>query len=192
MATPARNVALETPSHIIRTVERTDANEDWCKWTADPVAARMLNARPRELTIDQLRAYIDSFDRSTRHLLGIFEKDTGRLIGIRSVYIDFDRKEFYDNILVGETQDRGKRARTESTDAVLPFFFEELGLESSVCSILADNAHMLEIVARKGWVHERTSPKPRADGNGTIDALTFRLTRDVWRQKTRERAPRNA
>lgn len=191
MTNPApRNIVLETPNHIIRSVERGDASESWCKWTADPVAARTLNARPTALTMDQLRTYIDRFDRSTGHLLGIFEKDTGRLVGIRSIYVDFARKEFYDNILIGEPDARGKRARTESTDAVLPYFFEEMGLESSVCSILADNAHMLALVERKGWTRERTETKPRADGSGMIDVMVFRLTRETWRRKMRERAER--
>lgn len=191
MTKPApRNIVLETPNHVIRTIERGDASENWCKWTADPAAARTLNMSPRELTMDQLRAYIDRFDRSTSHLLGIFEKETGRLVGIRSIYVNVDAKEFYDNILVGETDARGKRARTESTDAVLPYFFEDMGLKSSVCSILADNAHMLEIVARKGWVHERTETKPRAIGAGVVEVMMFRLTREAWRRHMRERAAR--
>ncbi len=185
-----RTIVLETPNHVIRTMERGDVCAEWCKWTADPVAARALNAKPVEMTMEQLHAYVERFDRSTSHLLGIFEKETGRLVGIRSIYIDFAHSEFYDNILVGEPDARGKRVRTESTDAVLPYFFEEVGLKSSVCGILADNTHMLEIVARKGWVHEGTEIKPRANGPGAINVMKFRLTRDVWRAKMRDRTAR--
>lgn len=184
---PPRLIRLETPNHIIRTVERADANESWTKWTLDPVAARQLNSRPAEMSMEQLHAYIARFNRVTSHLLGIFEKETGRLVGIRSIYVNFATKEFFDNILIGEVDARGKRARTESTDAILPFFFEELGLESSLCTILADNTHMLEIVARKGWVQERSEMKPSAAG-GMIEVRLFRLTRETWRRKMRERA----
>jgi RimJ/RimL family protein N-acetyltransferase len=185
-----RNIVLETPNHIVRTMERGDATESWCKWTADPLAARTLNMAPRELTMDQLRGYIDRFDRATSHLLGIFERESGRLVGIRSIYINFAAKEFYDNILVGEADARGKRARSESTDAVLPCFFEQMDMLSSTCTILADNAHMLEIVARKGWVHEGTETKPRAIGPGTVKLMKFRLTRETWRRKMSERLAR--
>ena len=185
---PPRTIRLETPNHIIRTVERDDACESWTNWLLDPLTAQRLNARPVKLGMEELRAYIDRFDRSKSHLLGIFEKDSGRLVGVRSIYIHYPAREFFDNILIGEAADRGKRARTESTDAILPFFFEELGLESSLCTILADNTHMLEIVARKGWVHERTQMKPSATGSGAVEVRQFRLTRDVWRRKMRERA----
>jgi len=187
-APPPRNIRLETPHHIVRTAERADATERWCKWLLDPVAARRLNARPFEFTMDQLRKYIDGFDRSTSHLLGIFEKDSGLIVGIRSIYVDYRQKEFFDNILIGEVQARGKHARAESTDVILPFFFEELDLESSRCTILTDNAHMLEIVARKGWVHERTDMKPSAAGGHMIEIRHYRLVRDTWRRKMRERA----
>ncbi len=187
-ATPQpRLIRLETPSHIIRTVERTDACESWTKWLLDPVAARQLNSRPVEISMEQIHAYIARFNRVNAHLLGIFERETGRLVGIRSIYVNFETKEFLDNILIGEVDARGKRARTESTDAILPYFFEDLGLESSLCTILADNTHMLELVARKGWVQERSEMKASAAG-GMTEVRVFRLTRETWRRKMRERA----
>ena len=189
---PPRIIRLETPHHVVRTAERADATERWCKWLLDPVAARRLNARPFEFTMDQLRKYIDGFDRSTSHLLGIFDKETGLIVGIRSIYVNFHTKEFFDNILIGEVEARGKHARAESTDVILPYFFEELGLESSLCTILADNVPMLELVARKGWVHERTEMKPSAMGGGMLEIRQYRLTRDTWRQKMRERAQRTS
>jgi RimJ/RimL family protein N-acetyltransferase len=183
-----RIIRLETPHHIVRTVELTDATERWCKWLLDPEAGRVLNMAPTEMSMDQLRAYIARFDRSTSHLLGIFDKQSGLLVGIRSLYIDYDTKEFLDNILIGEPDERGKFARSESTDAILPYFFEELGLESSRCTILGHNAQMLDIVVRKGWVHERTDAKPSSTGGPPVEVRHYRLTRESWRQKMRERA----
>ena len=181
-------IHLETPNHIIRTVERTDACESWTKWLLDPVAARQLNSRPAAMSMEQLHAYIARFNRVNSHLLGIFEKETGRLVGIRSIYVNFATKEFFDNLLIGEADARGKRARAESTDAIQPYFFEELGLESALCSILAENTHMLEIVARKGWVQERSEMKPSTAGDRMIEVRLFRFTRETWRRKMRERA----
>ena len=181
-------IRLETPHHIVRTVERADATERWCKWLLDPTATRQLNARPVEMTLDQLRSYIDGFNRTTTHLLGIFDKETGVIVGIRSIYIDFAHREFYDNILIGEVQARGKHARAESTDVVLPYFFEELDLESSRCSILAHNQAMIDLVARKGWVLEHTDMKEAVSGNRRVELRHYRLRRETWRQKMRERA----
>ncbi|MDZ4741258.1 MAG: GNAT family protein [Alphaproteobacteria bacterium] len=182
-----RIIRLETPHHIVRTAELSDATQRWCKWLLDPATSRLLNAKPAEMTMENLRTYIARFDRSQSHLLGIFDKQTGLIVGIRSLYVDYVRKEFQDNILIGEPEERGKFARTESTDVIMPYFFEELGMESSRCSVLAYNSRMLEVIARKGWVLERTTMKPSAAGGPPIEVRHYRLTREVWRQKMRER-----
>lgn len=181
-------IRLETLHHIVRTVERADATERWGKWFLDPTAARHLNLRPFEMSLDRLRGYIDGFDRVTSHLLGVFDKETGMIVAIRSIYVDFARREFLDNILVGEVEARGKYARAESTDAILPYFFEELDLESSRCTVLGENKKMLELVARKGWVHEGSELRPSVVGGAPIEVRRYRLDRDTWRQKMRERA----
>lgn len=183
-----RTIRLETENYIVRTAEPADATEAWCRWLLDPAAVRQLNARPTAMTLEQLAAYIKRFDRVTGHLLGIFEKTTGRIVGIRSIYIDHKAREFLDNILIGEPDARGKTARSESTDAVLPYFFEELDLLASRCAIMASNEHMIEIVARKGWELVHTERKPSNTGGPPLELRHFRLSRETWRRKQRERA----
>jgi len=100
---PPRIIRLETPNHIIRTVERGDACESWTNWLLDPLTAQRLNARPAKLSMEALHAYIDRFDRSTKHLLGIFEKDSGRLVEVE--------QRFCGEIELGdELQDRSEVA----------------------------------------------------------------------------------
>ncbi|MCE9522614.1 MAG: GNAT family N-acetyltransferase [Alphaproteobacteria bacterium] len=185
---PLRMIRLETPHHIVRTVERADATERWCNWLLDPVATRHLNAAPQAMTMDQLLDYIDRFDRKQSHLLGIFDKDSGIIVGVRAIYIDFARRAFLDNILVGEVEARGKHARAESTDVILPYFFDELDLLSSHCTIMANNQAMHDLVARKGWILKGKELKPSADGRGKVELFHYRLDRETWRQKMRERA----
>ena len=191
-APPSRTIRIETPHYIVRTVDASDATERWCKWLLDPATCRQLNMAPTEMSMDRLRAYIARFDRSTSHLLGIFEKESGLIVGIRSIYVDHGAKAFLDNILIGEVEARGKHARAESTDAIQPYFFEALGLESARCTILGHNSHMLEIVARKGWVHEHSDFKPIAGGGQMVEIRHYRLTRETWRRRMRERAARQS
>lgn len=186
--TPApRIIRLETPHHIVRTAEVSDATERWCKWLLDPEAGRVLNMQPTEMSMDQLRAYIARFDRSTSHLFGIFDKQTGLIVGIRSLYVDYATKEFLDNILIGEPDERGKYARAESTEAIVPYFFDELGLERWRITVLGHNTRMIEAALRRGMIHEHTSMKPSVAGGPPVEVRHFSMTREVWRQKMRER-----
>jgi RimJ/RimL family protein N-acetyltransferase len=183
-----QNVHVETRNYVIRTLEPADATESWCDWLAEPVAQRMLNAKPQRLTIGDVRNYIASFDRVTSHILGIFEKDGGRLVGIRSLHVDPVRKEFLVNLLVGEADARGKGANRETRHAMYDFMFNKLGMIAGRCSVLAQNTGMIETIRKNGWIHEHTSRKPAADGNGFVELLHFRLLRETYVATQAERA----
>ena len=178
-----RTISLETPDYIVRTVEPADATREWRDWLTDPDAARNLNARAERLSEEALRDYIASFNRTTAHLLGIFEKASGRLVGIRAVYVDRKRGEFLVNVLIGNPQARNKGARTQSRTAVYRYFFEDLDLHTARATVLAVNEAVLAGMAKRGWVHDRTDYKPAANGQGFAEVRQFRLTRDAWRRR---------
>ena len=182
-----RTIKLETPNYIVRTLEAADATDGWREWMTDPTALRHLNAKPRVLTDAEIHAYIARFDRMNAHLLGIFEKDTGDLVGIRTFYIDPKRNEFLVNVLVGESEARNKGARTETRNATFRFFFEELGMQAGNCTVLATNEPMMRLMAPNGWIHEGTTRNPAADGRSTIEVHRFRLPREIWKRKEIER-----
>lgn len=174
-------IRLETPHYILRTLEAGDATPEWQDWMTDDVAVRNLNARPATVALEQIKDYIEKHDRTTAHILGIFEKETARLVGIRVIYVDPTHKEFLVNVLVGETQARGKGARSETADVLYRYFFEELGLESARCHVLESNDEIIGVMDRRGWSREHVDRLAAASGAGFVERQHFRLTRDAWR-----------
>jgi len=191
MTTPLapRTITLETPHYIVRTLKHGDATEAWRDWLADPETARNLNTRPERLSAEAVRAYVAGFNRATSHILGIFEKKTGRLIGIRAVYVDPKRSEFLVNVLVGETDARGKGARAESREAVYRYFFEEMNLETARATIVGTNTSVLAGMSKRGWVETRVETRQSATGDGTVNLHHFRLPRDVWQKIWNRKTP---
>lgn len=186
-----RAMHVETHNYIVRSLKPDDATDGWCDWLADPIAQRMLNAKPHRLTIDQVRDYIASFDRIKSHILGIFEKSTGRVVGIRTVHVDPLHKEYLVNVLVGEADARGRGARHETRHAMHSFMFGELGMLAGRCTVLSYNTEMIATLMRNGWVHEHTSRKPAATGEGVLELHHFRLLRETWYAAQAERALRH-
>lgn len=178
-----RAIALDTPDYTIRTLEAGDASETWRDWLADPDTARMLNAQPAQMTVETARNYIASFDRVHAHILGIFEKASGRLVGIRAVYVDRKRGEFLVNVLIGDMAARGKGARAQSRAAVYRCFFEDFSLETARATVLADNAPVLAGMAKRGWIADGTDHRSAATGSGRVEVHKFRLPRDTWRAR---------
>lgn len=183
-----RTMAAETPNFVIRTLDVADACENWCEWLMDPQVQLNLNAAPRRMTLAEIRTYVASFDRESAHIMGIFEKASGLLVGIRSTYVDRERREFLLNTLIGESSARGRGAQRETRFPAINFVFENLDLDVGRATVVGANAYMLRALPETGWVHERTSSKPNATGDGFVELHHFRLTREVWRATAAARA----
>ena len=186
-----RVIRLETDRYVVRTLDPDDATENWGEWPNDEEAARALNNSPQRITREQDRTYIERFDRVNAHLLGIFEKETGTLVGFRSIYINWEDGSFLVNTLIGEREARNKGARTETRDVVFHYFFFDLDLRTAHGTALADNETILRAFRRKGWIHERTVARP-ASGGGTVDILHFTLPRERWRGASEQDADRGS
>ena len=176
----ASKIRLESPHYVLRTVEAGDVSERWTQWMTDGGTARMLNARPRAATPDEIRKYVASFDGRNSHLLGIFEKDGGSLVGIWAVSINWTLKEFTVNVLIGEVQARGKGAREETREVMYPYFFEVLEMKAARCSVLAHNTPTLRVMQADEWELTGISFKAAVEGGMPIELRDYRLPRETW------------
>jgi RimJ/RimL family protein N-acetyltransferase len=185
---PAK-IWLETPHYLLRTIELADASGAWAQWLGHSDTARMLNAPPRETSVAAIRDYIASFDGHNRHLLGIFQKDGGALVGIRALTIDWQQREFLVNVLVGEVAARGHGARAETQGVLYRHFFDVLGMQAARCTVLAHNAPILRVMDKGGWDLVGTTFKAAVDGGAPLEVRSYRLTRETWARKAGETAP---
>lgn len=186
---PAQPVTIhiETAAYIHRTIESSDASDDWGNWMLEPSTVKALNAAPLKLDADMIRSYIASFDRKNNHLLGIFDKHDGRLIGIRAIYIDWRRREFLVNILIGQVGQRSKGAMRETRDALYHMLFEDWELEVVRATVLASNTFVNTYMQAEGWTIVRTVSKPAAGSGEMIDVHEYQMTRDQHRHYERRR-----
>ena len=188
MTTPpqvARKVHLETERYILRTVEASDATIAIGQWPQDPNVAHWLNARPRTASLVAVKNFIATFDGKVSHLIGIFERSSERLIGFYEMHIDWPRREYQFNVLIGEASARNQGARTETRVAIHQFFMEELDLRASLATVVAGHPN-LPALKRWGWVIESKSIKPSATGGAPVVLIHMRLTRKGWHRSIRK------
>jgi hypothetical protein len=180
-------ISLETPNYLLRTIDSSDATEDWGNWLLEPTTLSALNAAPLKLDIAMIRSYIATFDRKKSHLLGIFHKESRTLIGIRALYIDWPYGEFMVNILIGQPGARAKGAMRETRDALYHHLFEDWGLEIARSSVLASNTLVNAYMQADGWQLLHSTVKPTAGGGGTIEVREYQMSRDQNRRYERRR-----
>jgi RimJ/RimL family protein N-acetyltransferase len=169
-----------------------DVERDWGDWTADPETARLLNSLPRRISVAERAAYIARFDNRTSYLLGIFEKASDELVGIWSIYTDPVAREFLINVMVGSKAARQRGAWGETRDVVLPYFFENAGMESCRCTVVGNNIYMKNWLLVRNWVLEKTSFNKNPVDGSTVEIHRFRITRQAWRPEAARPAPSRA
>ena len=180
--TRPQDIRIETDRFLLRDLERSDTTERACAWLTDPVKARMINAVPRTMTVQQFGDYIAGHDRIGAHLLGVFDKSSGTLIGIWSVHLDWEYSEFRLSVLIGERVPGSAHIRAETQRELLRHLFETLGLETLRCSVLARNdAIGARIFEAAGIEPEHISYNPGAESAAFVEIRHYRVSRDTWR-----------
>lgn len=181
------DIDLESERFRIHSLKVADATPRWGEWLNDPHAAMMLNTMPRQLLPAELQAYIRSFDQISRLLLGIFLKASGQLIGFGTADIIEGGRKVVPTVLIGEPDFRNFGVITELRDVVARHFFEVLGFEAAVASVLSHNTIVVRLLEARGWEQKRRLAKHKksASGPGYQDVLIYELSRESWRRYAR-------
>jgi len=181
----AQRGRLDTPftsEHFsVRPLGPADASRRWAEWLNDPVAARMLNTRPRSLSDRELRDYIASFDQAERLLFGIFDRASGQHIGIATATVVDQGRKIQPSVLIGEPSFRHIGAVSELASAVREHFLIELGFEAAVATVLSHNAPIIGFLEQRGWVmtDRLKRAKKNAASGEVYDVLVYEFTRET-------------
>jgi RimJ/RimL family protein N-acetyltransferase len=181
---PKKKVRIHSEKYLIRTIEPDDASDRWANWMSDPEATHMLNMAARSWKKADVVDYIKTFDQRSHLLLGIFEKQSGTHIGIFTVDINYGLGHFLVNLLIGEPAYRNKHVTTSIAVPFREYFFETLGLNAAMASVLSRNAAMIHYLLKNGWQLDQTlkqGAKSNADG-AMLDVSLFSLSREAWRE----------
>ena len=179
-----KKVRIHSEKYLIRTIEMDDASDRWANWMSDPEAMYMLNMPARGWNKNDVINYIKTFDQRSSLLLGIFEKQGGTHIGIFTVDINYVQSQFLVNLLIGEPEYRNKNVTSSLTMPFREYFFETLGLNLSMASVLARNTPIIHYLLKNGWKLDQTlkhGAKSNADGT-MLDVCLFSLSREAWRE----------
>jgi len=189
-ATPTE-IRYETEHYVVRPAAASDASERVCAWFANPQTARMLNAPARPMALDALQTYFASHDGISTHILGVFDKERGVLLGFWAVYVDWDHREFQLNVVVGERGPGGVGVRRESQRPLIGVLFDDLDLETMRASVLARNEKIEQRFEFWRVAPEHTSFSPSENEPAPEEIHHYSITRDQWRRARETRFDRD-
>ena len=180
-------VRLESENFIVRTATLEDVNERWAGWLNDPIAAMMLNAKPRSFTLDELRDYVRSFDHFNRILAVVYDRKTGRHIGISILEFLPGRRKVRPSVLIGEPEFRSMGLLHEMVQIAYEIYFDGFKIDAVVSNVLAHNEIAIAFNESRGWkmMQRLVGAKKSARTGEPVDILVYEFTREMWLAKRR-------
>lgn len=176
------DIAMESDNFIVRTARLEDVSEQWAGWLNDPIAAMMLNAKPRDFSLDELRDYVRSFDQHSRILAVVLERKSGRLIGMSIAEFSPDRRQVRPSVLIGEPEFRSMGLLHEMEQMAYEIYFDGFKAEAVVSNVLAYNEIAIAFNESRGWrlAQRLVGAKKSARTGEMIDVLIYEFTRQMW------------
>jgi len=179
---PGQPLRVDTERFFLRSLTPGDAGITYVSWWNDPEVQAGLNFRPRHWDKQRAMQHIAQFDNETKFHLGIFCKETGRIIGFFAAFPNPSTKVAKTNIVIGEKDYWGKRVVQEIRPAMLSFLFEVMGMEKVKGEIQGRNYPSIFNYKKQGFTCEGILRKELVhySGEGRTDVFIFGLLREEW------------
>ena len=178
---PGQPLQIQTERFVMRSLFPQDANEEYLRWWNDAEIQKGFNNQPRNWTVQQAAKHIASFNNQTKFHLGVFPKDTGKLIGFYTLIFDPRQKFASANICLGDKAYWGKKVSTELCRPVMEFSFNILGAEKCGGTVKGFNLASSAIFLGLGFKKEGQLRKHviGPDGKRT-DVFHYGLLKEDW------------
>jgi len=179
---PGQPLRIETARFLLRSLTPDDVTDTYVSWWNDSEVQAGLNARPRHWDQQRARQHVAQFDNKTKFHLGIFCKDTGRMIGFYAAFPNPNTNVASHNIVIGEKDYWGKGVVQEVRPPMLAFLFFGMGMVKVKAEVLGRNYPSIFNNKKLGFTCEGILRKERVhySGVGRIDVFLFGLLREEW------------
>jgi RimJ/RimL family protein N-acetyltransferase len=135
-------VHIESRGYTLRSLTPADVTPRFVEWINSASMLEGLNLPPLNFSLEQLQAFVASFDDLNNYFIGIFASN-GLLLGFYT--IDVNRTHKTGNITtgIGEPEHLGKGVLWATIDGLLNHFYLYRDLEKMTARVLARNLRML-------------------------------------------------
>jgi len=156
---------------FLRILSASDVSEAYRSWMSDDEVVRYLECRWRSYTLEDLREFVESMNRSPRDVLfGIFERGTERHVGnIKIGNIDPIHRFADVGLLIGDRPSWGKGYGSEAIRLACRYAREELNLHKLTAGIYASNEGSRRAFLKAGFREAGLLKEHRLSAGAYVD-----------------------
>ena len=185
-----RMKTIETERLILRAFRLSDADAAFRNWTSDEKVTEFLRwpaHRDVSVTENIIREWTERSTEPDFYQWAIVLKELGEPVGTISVVgMDQDLDIVHIGYCIGSRWwHRG--ITSEAFSAVIPFLFEEAGVNRIESQHDPDNPHSGDVMKKCGLKYEGTLRQADHSNRGIVDAAVYSILRSEWEQKREDR-----
>jgi RimJ/RimL family protein N-acetyltransferase len=130
-----------------------DVNQKYVNWLNDPIVNQFLESRHEVHTIESVKEFVDSVDRSSSSVFfGVFLSENGRHVGnVKLSEICFDKSSAEIGYLIGEKEVWGKGYATEAVSAVCLAALRDLRIGTVTAGAYSKNMASIAVLRKCGF-----------------------------------------
>ena len=185
---PGKPLMTQTERFIIRSLSPKDAGPVYTGWWNDAEIQKGFNFKPRGWSQQRAAQHISQFDNRKKFHLGIFDKQTKKIIGFFAILPNYANKVCLTNICVGDKAWWGKNVTLEVRARLLPFIFNTLGMAKVEGEIHGRNLPSIYNYKAMGFTPEAVVREHLISPfGGRVDAYHFGLLKEEWLEMRKAR-----
>jgi ribosomal-protein-alanine N-acetyltransferase len=174
---------IETERLILRKFTKDDVHAAYRNWTSDDAVAKYLSWPPhRDISTTErvLSEWIASYANPSFYQWAIELKSIGEPIGTISVVgMDEKLKKVSIGYCIGSKWWH-QGITSEALNAVIPFLFEEVGVNRIECQYDTNNPRSGSVMQRCGLKYEGTLRQAHLNNRGIVDVCVYSMLRDEY------------
>lgn len=152
---------IKTKRFLIRELTIKDASLNYLNWLRDPVTNKFIVDASKEYSLEKLKNYISTAQKSNECLLlGFFDLEKGNHVGnIKFEPISYKNKSAHLGIFVGEKDYRGKGVAIEILKASLIYLRDKHLITKFTLGVFLGNLPAIKLYLKFGFTFDKKEIK---------------------------------
>ena len=159
---------LRCGGYRVRLMSPQLVSDDWARWLADPRIMLPRGLMPRRASREQLTQYVRRMHANQRAIIGIFDAESGRHLGVLEMTFDRQHLIAMVELMVDTHRESLTRVAGEVFACLLPRISRKFAIEKYVVQVAETNQEAFAFFSSSDWIREAELadeiPGPR-DGN---------------------------
>ena len=172
-------LAFAGPRVSVRTMEETDATQEYANWLCDPEVNQYLATK--HATVDGLKDYIAEKNQKADALFfGIFLNENDKHIGtVKLEPIELEKKSTTIGVMLGNKACWGKGYAGEAMQLLIDWCFNELGCTEIILGAVSENAAAIRLYSKLGFKEVKRVPADLHYGDQIFDRIWMALKKQI-------------